>query len=108
MLCVSELVPHHDTVKAHEAHMVILYGAAVVNMIKPRTPVSFDWYVTQVMEYVHKQFRGHVQRVDNIMVFDAYWKDSLKAATRTREIKVLEGMGKGTSKYQVTGKSFCI
>ena len=31
--------------------MVILDGAAVVNMIKPRTPVSFDWYVTQVMEY---------------------------------------------------------
>ena len=40
LLCVSELVPHHDMVKAHEAHMVILDGAAVVNMIKPRTPVS--------------------------------------------------------------------
>ena len=37
MLCVSELVPHPDTVKAHEAHMVNLDGAAVVNMIKPRT-----------------------------------------------------------------------
>ena len=40
------------------------YGAAVVNMIKTRTPVSFDWYVTQAMEYERKQFRGDVQRVD--------------------------------------------
>ena len=77
MLCVSELVTHHDTVKAHKAH--------IVNMIKPRTPDSFDWYVTQVMEYVRKQFRGDMQRVD--MVFDAYWKDSLKAATRTKRGK---------------------
>ena len=87
LLCVSELVPHHDTAKAHEAHMVILDGAAIVNMIKPRTPVSFDWYVTQVMEYVRKQFRGDMQRVD--MVFDAYWEDSLKAATRLKRGKCI-------------------
>ena len=42
MVCVSELVPHHDTVMPHEAHMVILDGAVIVNMIKPRTPVSCD------------------------------------------------------------------
>ena len=70
--------------------MVILDGAVVVNMVKPRTSVSFDGYVTQVMEYVRKQFRGDVQRVD--MVFDAYWKDSLTAATRTKR-------GKGTRRH---------
>ena len=85
LLCVSELVPHHGTVKAHEAHMVILDGTAVVYTITPRTPFSFDWYVTQVMEYVRKQFRGDVQRVD--MVVDEYWKDSLKAATRSERGK---------------------
>ena len=42
LVCVSELVPHHDTVNRQEAHMVILDGAAIVNMINPRTPVSFD------------------------------------------------------------------
>ena len=31
LVCVSELVQHHDTVKPHEAHMVILDGAAVIN-----------------------------------------------------------------------------
>ena len=83
MLCVSELVPHHDTVKAHEAHN-ILDGAAVVNMMKP---VSLDWYVPKVMEYIRKQFRGDVQRVD--MVFDEYGKDSLKAATRSKRGKCI-------------------
>ena len=64
LVCVSELVPHHDTVKPYEAHMVILDldGAAVVNMIKPRTPVSFDGYVAG--HALRKQFRGDVQRVD--------------------------------------------
>ena len=88
LVCVSELVPvlpHHETVMPQEAHMVILDGAAIVNMIKPRTPVSFDGYVTQVMEYARKQFHGDVQRVD--MVFDAYWKDSLKAATSSKRGK---------------------
>ena len=37
------------------------------------------------MEYVRKQFRGDVQRVDR--VFDAYWKYSLKAATCTKRGK---------------------
>ncbi len=96
LVCVSELVSHHDTVKPHEAHMVILDDAAIVNTIKPRTSVSFDGYITQVMEYVRKQFRGDVQPVD--MVFDAYWKDSLKAATYVgSEVKVSEGTWNGTS-----------
>ena len=50
--------------------MVIIDGAAIFNMIKPRTPVSFAGYITQVMECVRKQFRGDVQRVD--MVFDTW------------------------------------
>ena len=83
---VSELVPHHDTVKPHEAHMVILDGSAIVNMIKPRRPVSFDGYIMQVMEYVCKQFHGDVQRVD--MVFDAYWKDSLCYSPRYGTLKI--------------------
>ena len=80
MVLVSELVPRRDTVKMHEAYMVILSGAAIVNMIKPRRPVSFDGYITQVMEYVRKQFRGDLQPVDRVLF--AYWKDNLKSTTR--------------------------
>ncbi len=61
--------------------MVILDGAAIFNMIKLRTPVSFVGYIKQVMEYVRKQFRGDVQRVN--MVFE----DSLKAATRRKRVE---------------------
>ena len=87
LVCVSELVPHHDTVKLHED------GAAIVIMLKPRTPVSFDEYVTQVMEYIRKQFRGDMQRVD--MVFDAYWNDILKAATRGKRGKGIRRHAEG-------------
>ena len=59
------------------------------------------------MEYVRKQFRGDVQRVD--IMFAAYLDDSLKEDTRVgREVNVSEGTWKGRSKYQVTGKSFCV
>ena len=33
---------------------------------------------------------------------------ALKQPHVRREVKVLEGTWKGTSKYQVTGKSFCV
>ena len=102
LVCVSELVPHHHTVKPYEAHMGILDDAVIVNMIKLRTPVSFDAYIRQAMEYVRKQFRGDVQRMDT--VFDAYWKDSLKAATRRKRGKAIrrhvEGNKQVPSKWQ--------
>ena len=107
LLCVSELVPHHDTVKAYEAHAVILDGAAVVNMIKTRTPVSFDGYVTQAMEYERKQSRGDVQRVDIWCLINT-GRIAWKQPHVRREVNVSEGTWKGTSKYQVTGQSFCV
>ena len=104
LVCVSELVLHHDTVKPPEAHMDILDGAAIFNMIKPRTPVSFGGYIKQVMEYVRKQFRGDMQRVD--MVLDAYLEDSLKAATRRKRGKGIRRHVEGNN--QVTSKSVCV
>ena len=48
------------------------------------------------MEYVRKQFRGDMQQVN--MVFDAYWKDSLKAATRTKRGKCIRRHVEGNKK----------
>ena len=93
--CVQNLVPDHDTVKPHDAQMIILDGAAIINMIKPGTSESFNDYATKVMEYIHKQFSGKVLRVD--MVFDIYRKNSLKAGTRQKR-------GKGTRR-RVEGKN---
>ena len=42
LVCASELMAYHDTLKPHEAHVIIPDGFAGSNMIKPRTPVSFD------------------------------------------------------------------
>ena len=95
LACVEELVPHHETVNPLDAQMIILDGAAIVNMIKPGTSESFDDYILKIIEYIRKQFRGAVLRVD--MVFDIYKKDSLKAVTRKKR-------GKGTRR-RVEGKN---
>ncbi|KAK3910021.1 Microtubule-associated protein VP7 [Frankliniella fusca] len=60
----------------------ILDGAAMVNMVRPEVSVTFD-------DYVHKQFfkfleneSKTVKRVD--IVWDRYYKDSLKGMTREK------------------------
>ena len=73
-------------------------------MIKPRTPVSFDGYIAQVMAYVRKQFRCEVQRVD--MMFDAYWKDSLKAATRRKRGKYIRRHVEGSKQVPSNWQEF--
>ena len=103
MVLVSELVPHHDTVKLHEAYMVILNGAAIVNMITPRRPVSFDGYVTQVMEYVRKQFRGDLQPVDRVF---AYGKDNLKSTKRNMRGKGIRRDVEGNNQVPSNLKEF--
>jgi len=50
--------PHK--VNPQDAQMIIVNGAAIINIIKPGTSVSFDDYVTKVMEYIRKQFNGEV------------------------------------------------
>ena len=73
-------------------------------MIKPRTPVSFAGYITQVMEYVCKQFLDDVQRVD--MVFDAYLEDSLKAATRRKRGKGIRRRVEGNKQVPSNWQEF--
>ena len=85
LVCIDDLVPNHDTVIPREAQMVILDGAAIINMIKPGTAESFNDYIMKIMEYIRGQFTGDVVRVD--MVFDVYKKGSLKASTRQKRGK---------------------
>ena len=44
--CVKQLVPKHDTVKPRDAKMIILDGAANINMITPGIPDFSDDYIT--------------------------------------------------------------
>ena len=62
--------------------MIVLDGAAVVNMLKPFRFDSFAEYVKGFMAYIRSQFAKSVRRVD--VVFDEYRDASLKAATRMK------------------------
>ena len=77
-------------------------------MIKPRTPVSFAGYITQVMEYIRKQFRGDVQRVDMVDSLKAAtdMEDSLKAATRRKRGKCIRRHVEGNNQVPSNWQEF--
>ena len=75
LVCVSELVLHHDTVKPHEAHMVILDGDAIFNMIKPRTPVTLNLQPRKHLSSEHFKSLGWLpieQRVEQLKLNHVY------------------------------------
>ena len=94
--CLENVVPDSDDTESMEpdAHMVVIDGAVIVNMMKPVAAKTFNDYASEFMNYIRKLFRGCVKRVD--VVFDTYRQDSLKSATRVKR-------GKGT-RMRVEGK----
>ena len=81
--CLEDLIPQQDRDSCQqEVDIVILDGAAIVNMIKPGTCGTFEDYVSLIMKYIRHQFKGSVRRVD--MVFDIYKPDSLKSSLREK------------------------
>ena len=87
--------------------MIIIDGAALVNILKPAMSETFDDYASMFMEHIKRQFVGSVCRVD--IVFDVYRPDSFKTTTRRKR-------GKGTRRrvelrversYLQTGQSSC-
>ena len=51
-------------------------------MMKPVAVKTFNDYASEIMNYIRKQFRGCVKRVD--VFFDTYRQDSLKSATQKK------------------------
>ena len=67
--------------------VVIIDGAALVNMLKPGTSRTFNEYAATVfLPYICRQLET-VQRID--VVWDIYIKDSLKGTTREKRGKGL-------------------
>lgn len=64
------------------ADMVIFDGAALLHMIRPRTPTTFDDYALHIASHIRHQFEGAVKRVD--IIFDVYKSESLKAPLRQK------------------------
>lgn len=101
LTCVEDVVTTQYTVLPQEAQMIILDGAAIINMIKPVSD-TFNAYVSKIMEYIRAQFKGGMMRVD--VVFDIYKKDSLKSYTRHKRGKStrrrVEGKNKTPGNWQ--------
>ena len=81
--CLDDLLLRSDSAcSQREAHVIIIDGAALVNILKPAMPETFDDYASMFMEHIRRQFVGSVCRVD--IVFNVYRPDSLKTTTRRK------------------------
>ena len=97
--CLEKLVPTTDddlfdvqapSTDKPTVDVVILDGAAIVNMLKPGTARTFSDYASEVfLPHVMKQLQN-VQRLD--AVWDEYVHGSLKAYTRSTR-------GKGSHRH---------
>lgn len=78
--------PSTQTTENPIVDAVILDGAVIVQMLLPKTALTFDEYFNAVFApYVMKQLES-VNRVD--LVWDVYVADSLKQSAREREAPV--------------------
>ena len=76
-------MPHNDSACSQkEAYVIIIDGAALVNILKPAMSETFDNYASMFMEHIRRQFVGYVCRVD--IVIDMYTTDSLKIITQRK------------------------
>ena len=79
--CLENLVALDDGVNRPTAEVIILDGAAVVNMLRPGAAKNFSEYATQVfLPYLSSQLQ-QAKRVD--VIWDVYIPNSLKEDTRS-------------------------
>ena len=84
---MENLLPSQDeeTIPTPAVQVVILDGAAIVNMCQPGYSKTFSEYATEVLLPHVKNQLHHSSRVD--VVWDEYLPDSLKAETRSKRGK---------------------
>ena len=77
--------------------MIIIDGAALVNILKRAVSETFDDYASIYIEHIRRQFFDYVCRVD--IVFDAYRTDSLKTTTHSKRGKGTRSRVEGRKKF---------
>ena len=83
--CLLNACPQSEVVDPPVTQALVLDGAAVVNMLKPRAAKTFLEYGEQVFySFIERKLRN-VSRVD--VVFDQYLPDSLKQTARQKRGK---------------------
>ncbi|KAK3737220.1 hypothetical protein QZH41_001820 [Actinostola sp. cb2023] len=87
--CLENLIPPQENNLANPTVTVIIIdGAAIVNMLKPGAAKTFQDYATLVfLPYITAQLRN-ANRVD--IVWDVYFHDSLKAETRSKRVGIAD------------------
>ena len=81
--CLIKLPSVHSPTVAPPSDVIIVDGAAVVNILKPTVVCkTFEDYSTEVLLPHLKNLLGNNKRMD--VVWDDYFKDSLKAAARSQ------------------------
>ena len=83
--CLEKCAPVDDV--SHEADVLLIDGAALVNMLQPGAAKTFREYADLVFIPYIKSNLEKVRRLD--IVWDCYVQDSLKACTRNRRGKGL-------------------
>ena len=83
--CMENVVPTQENAPNPMVQVIILDGAAIVNMLRPDSAKTFSDYVKQVFSPYIKSQLHHVSRMD--VVWDEYHSESLKAETRRRRGK---------------------
>lgn len=80
--CLEKLVVVTDHVTSPTVEVILIDGAAIINMLRPGTTKTFQEYATDVfVPYITSQLL-HVKRLD--IIWDVYLSDSLKANTRSK------------------------
>lgn len=83
--CLENLVPVEGDLPTPKVQVVIMDGAAIINMLRPGTAKTFQSYANDVfVPYVTSQLQ-HVDRLD--IIWDRYMADSLKTETRSKRGK---------------------
>ena len=75
---MEDLVPEQDNSPTRVVHVVILDGAAIVNMFRPDFADIFLFTIQVFLSYITSQ----LQHVSRLVVWDEHLADSLKAEAR--------------------------
>ena len=85
MICLEDLVPTQINAPNPSIQVMIIDGTAIVNMLQPSTAKTFSDNEKQVFSSYIKTQLNHASRLD--VVWDEYFRDSLKAETCTKRGK---------------------
>ena len=97
-------VQHTERSERPAVDAKIFDGPAIVNMLKPNDSKTFDGYVSSVIQPFIEHHLRTAARLD--LVFDRYFKDSLKSHTRSNRGVGVRRLVKGNGSMPINWSTF--